>query len=223
VSAIVLAGVIPPTVLSQVRMRMAAGPFISGKLSAVGKASALKNNLLLAPDSPAAVEATDLVAGALQASPLFQVAAWPDAMLRPQLCRYEVGMTYGDHIDAAIMGQPPESIRCDIALTVCLNDGAEYDGGELIMDSVGLPQAWKGRAGDAIVYPADTVHRVAPVTRGVREVAVSWIQSLVRQPERRRILFDLRHALNALEAASPPPPETEVIRRSYFNLIRMWA
>ena len=204
-------------------MRMAAGPFISGKLSAVGKASALKNNLLLAPDSPAAVEATDLVAGALQASPLFQVAAWPDAMLRPQLCRYEVGMTYGDHIDAAIMGQPPESIRCDIALTVCLNDGAEYDGGELIMDSVGLPQTWKGRAGDAIVYPADTVHRVAPVTRGVREVAVSWIQSLVRQPERRRILFDLRHALNALEAAAAPPPETEVIRRSYFNLIRMWA
>src|SRR5439155_17185336 len=126
----------------------------------------LKNNLLLAPDSARALEAADLLAAALQASPAFQLAAWPDAMLRPQLCRYEVGMTYGDHVDAAIMGQPPESIRCDIALTVCLNDSSEYDGGELIIDSVGLPQSWKGHAGDAILYPADTVHRVTPVTRG---------------------------------------------------------
>ncbi|HVY38275.1 MAG TPA: Fe2+-dependent dioxygenase [Polyangia bacterium] len=222
-SAIVLAGVIPPDVLGEVRARLATGSFVSGKLSAVGRAVAIKDNLLLAPASPAAVEATDLLARALQASPAFQVAAWPDAMLRPQLCRYEVGMTYGDHVDAAVMGQPPESIRCDVAITVCLNDGSEYDGGELIIDSVGLPRSWKGRAGDAIVYPADTVHRVTPVTRGVREVAVSWIQSLVREPERRRILFDLRHALDGLDGASPPPPETEAIRRSYFNLIRMWA
>lgn len=222
-SAIVLPGVVPPNVLSEIRARLASGSFISGKLSAVGGAAAIKNNLLLAPGSPAAVEATDLLARALQASPAFQVAAWPDAMLRPQLCRYEVGMTYGDHVDAAVMGQPPESIRCDVAITVCLNDGADYDGGELIIDTVGLPRSWKGRAGDAIVYPADTVHRVRPVTRGVREVAVSWIQSLVREPERRRILFDLRHALDALDASASPPPETEAVRRSYFNLIRMWA
>jgi len=223
VSAIPLPGVIPPDVLSQIRARMAAGAFISGKLSAVGKATEIKNNLMLAPDSAPALEATDLLTAALQASPAFQLAAWPDAMLRPQLCRYEVGMTYGDHIDAAIMGQPPESIRCDIAITVCLNDGSEFEGGELLIDSIGLARSWKGRAGDAIVYPADTVHRVAPVTRGVREVAVSWIQSLVREPERRRILSDLRRALDALDASPAPPPETEAIRRSYFNLIRMWT
>jgi PKHD-type hydroxylase len=223
VSAIVLAGVVPSNVLDEIRTRLASGSFISGKLSAVGRAAAIKNNLLLTPGSPAALDATDLLARALQASPAFQAAAWPDAMLRPQLCRYEVGMTYGDHVDAAIMGQPPESIRCDVAITVCLNDGSEYDGGELVIDSVGLSRSWKGRAGDAIVYPADTVHRVTPVTRGVREVAVSWIQSLVREADRRRILFDLRHALDALDASAPPPPETEAIRRSYFNLIRMWA
>lgn len=222
-SAIVLAGVVPSNVLNEIRTRLASGSFISGKLSAVGRAAAIKNNLLLTPGSPAALDATDLLARALQASPAFQAAAWPDAMLRPQLCRYEVGMTYGDHVDAAIMGQPPESIRCDVAITVCLNDGSEYDGGELVIDSVGLSRPWKGRAGDAIVYPADTVHRVTPVTRGVREVAVSWIQSLVREADRRRILFDLRHALDALDASAPPPPETEAIRRSYFNLIRMWA
>lgn len=222
-SAIVLSSVIPPDVLARIRARMASGPFIPGKLSAVGEASALKHNLLLSLGSPGAAEATELLAGALQASAAFQAAAWPDAMLRPQLCRYEVGMTYGDHVDAAIMGQPPESIRCDVAVTVCLNDGSEYDGGELIIDSVGLPHSWKGRAGDAIVYPADTVHRVTPVTRGVREVAVSWLQSLVREPQRRRILFDLRRALDTLEASPSPPPETDAIRRSYFNLIRMWT
>jgi PKHD-type hydroxylase len=223
VSAIVLAGIVPPNVLAQIRARMASGKFISGKLSAVGKAVAIKDNLLLAPDSPAAIEATDLLAGALQASPAFQAAVWPDAMLRPQLCRYEIGMTYGDHVDAAIMGHPPDNIRCDVALTVCLNDGSDYDGGELIIDTAGVPRSWKGRSGDAIVYPADTLHRVTPVTRGVREVAVSWIQSMVREPDRRRILFDLRTALDALDALPTPPPETESLRRSYLNLIRMWA
>ncbi len=222
-SAIVLPGILPANVLAQIRSRMATGTFISGKSSAVGRAVAIKDNLLLAPDSPAAIEAADLLGGALQSSPAFQTAVWPEAMLRPLLCRYDVGMSYGDHVDGAIMGEAPEHIRCDIAITICLSDGADYDGGELVIDSAGVPRPWKGRAGDAIVYPADTMHRVSPVTRGVRDVAVSWIQSMVREPERRRILFDLRSALDALDGAPTPPPETEALRRSYFNLIRMWA
>ena len=78
-------------------------------------------------------------------------------MLRPLICRYAVGMTYGDHVDAAIMGEAPEHLRCDIAITICLNDAADYDGGELVIDTAGVPRSWKGRAGDAIVYPADTL------------------------------------------------------------------
>jgi PKHD-type hydroxylase len=132
-------------------------------------------------------------------------------------------MTYGDHVDGAIMGQGAEQIRCDVAVTVCISDASDYDGGELLIDTAGVPRAWKGNAGDAIVYPADTLHRVAPVTRGTRDVAVAWLQSLVREPGRRRILFDLRVALDALDASPSPPPETENLRRSYFNLIRMWA
>ena len=222
-SAIVLAGIIPANVLTQIRTRLAAGKFISGKLSAVGKASAIKDNLLLSPDSPGAGEIAELLAGALQTNAAFQTATWPDAMLRPLICRYDVGMTYGDHVDAAIMGESPDQIRCDIAITICLNDASDYDGGELVIDSAGVPRSWKGRAGDAIVYPADTLHRVSPVTRGARDVAVSWIQSMVREPERRRILFDLRAALDAFDASAAPPAETEALRRSYFNLIRMWA
>lgn len=222
-SAIVLAGIIPADVLTQIRTRVAAGKFISGKLSAVGKAAAIKDNLVLSPDSPGGDEIIELLAGALQASPAFQTATWPDAMVRPLICRYGVGMTYGDHVDGAIMGEAPEHIRCDVAITICLNDASDYDGGELVIDSAGVPRSWKGRAGDAIVYPADTLHRVEPVTRGARDVAVSWIQSMVREPERRRILFDLRAVLDALDASSAPPPEAEALRRSYFNLIRMWA
>jgi PKHD-type hydroxylase len=230
-SAIVIANVVAPEVVAQIRATMAGGPFISGKATAVDGAAAIKENLLLAPDSPACARALDLLAGALEAHSGFQTAAWPEAMLRPHFCRYEVGMGYGNHVDAALMGEPASSslIRCDVAVTVCLNDAEEYDGGELIIDPAGVPTSWKGSAGDAIVYSADTLHRVAQVTRGVRVVAVSWIQSMVREPERRRILHDLRSVLDALDqAAAGAAPlaqasPVETLRRSYLNLIRMWA
>jgi PKHD-type hydroxylase len=223
VSAIVLPGIVPANVLAQIRARMAIGPFVSGKTSAVGRAASIKENVMLAVDSPTEREAVDLLAGALQASSAFQVAAWPDAMMRPMFCRYGVGGKYGDHVDAAIMGEPESPLRCDVAMTVCLSDASEYDGGELVIDTAGVPRSWKGNAGDAIVYPADTLHRVSEVTRGARDVAVTWIQSMVREPERRRILFDLRSVLDAFDTSATPPPQTEALRRSYLNLMRMWA
>lgn len=223
VSAIVIAGGVPSEIVSGIRSAIAAGPFISGKVTAVGRAVTIKDNLILAPDAPATARASDLLVGALQANPFFQAATWPEAMRQPFFCRYEVGMKYGDHVDGALMGDAPSQIRCDIAMTVCLSDGVEYEGGELVMDTAGVPTAWKGQAGDVIVYPADTVHRVAQVTRGVRDVAISWIQSMVREPGRRRILFDLKSALDGLDQSAEPPPLVEALRRSYFNLIRMWA
>ena len=140
-----------------------------------------------------------MLVGALKANQSFQAAAWPDAMLRPMFCRYGVGMKYGDHVDGAIMGEGSSQVRCDVAMTVCLSDAAEYDGGELVIDAVGAPVNWRGQAGDVIVYPASTLHRVNEVTRGTRDVAVSWIQSMVRDGERRRILYDLRAALDAFD------------------------
>ena len=108
-------------------------------------------------------------------------------------------------------------------MTVCLSDATEYEGGELIIDAAGVPTGWRGKAGDLILYPADTLHRVTEVTRGTRDVAISWIQSMVREGARRRILFDLKTALEAFDASPTPPAEAEAIRRSYLNLIRMWA
>jgi len=95
-----------------------AGPFVSGKVSAVGRAQAIKDNLVLVPDAPGAVEAVEMLVGALKANPAFQAAAWPEAMLRPMFCRYGVGGKYGDHVDGAIMGDPGSQVRSDIAMTV---------------------------------------------------------------------------------------------------------
>jgi len=223
VSAIVLPGAVPAEIVTQIRARISGGRFVSGRETATGGAKSIKHNLQLAGGDAAEARAVELLVGALQAHALFQVATWPDAMMRPMFCRYQAGMGYGDHIDGAIMGEPPDLIRCDIAVTVCLSDASEYEGGELVIDAAGLPQAWKGRAGDVIAYPADTLHHVAEVTRGIREVAVLWIQSLVRDPARRRILYDLRSALDAMDLRDPHPPELETIRRTYFNLIRMWV
>jgi PKHD-type hydroxylase len=132
-------------------------------------------------------------------------------------------MTYGDHVDAAMMGDPPMQMRCDIAVTVWLVDGASYDGGELVTDTDAAGQSWKGDAGDCVVYAADTLHRVAPVTRGVREVAVFWVQTMIRDEWQRRILFDLLGVLERLQAAPGPSAEAETLRRIYHNLIRRWA
>lgn len=222
-SAIIIEDALAPEVLAQIRAVLVGGRFVPGSQTAVGGAATVKNNLQLAPDSPAAARAAELLVGALQGCQAFQSATWTDAMMTPLFARYEVGMTYGNHIDGALMGEPPMMLRCDIAVTVCLSDGSTYDGGELVIDAAGVSRAWKGKAGDVIIYPADTLHRVAPVTRGVREVAVFWIQSLIRDPGRRRILHDLKSALDVLDRSPEPPPHVEALRRSYFNLIRMWV
>jgi PKHD-type hydroxylase len=221
-SAIILTQAVSADIVAQIRARISGGRFVDGRATAIGGAAASKHNLQLTRDDPAEGRAVELLVGALQGHTLFQEAVWPDAMMRPQFCRYQPGMRYAAHIDGAIMGEPPNLIRCDIAVTVCLNDGSEYDGGELVIDLAGMPRSWKGVAGDVIVYAADTLHRVNEVTRGVREVAVLWVQSLVRDPGQRRVLFDLRSALDAMDLAPEPSPHVETIRRTYFNLIRMW-
>jgi PKHD-type hydroxylase len=221
-SGIILAKAVPADVLTEIRACLSQGRFVDGRSTAVGGAARSKHNLQMARDDLAERRAVELLVGALGNHAPFQEATWPDAMMRPQFCRYEPGMGYADHIDGALLGEAPDLIRCDIAVTVCLSDGSDYEGGELVIDTAGMAQAWKGSAGDAVIYAADTLHRVNEVTRGVRDVAVLWVQSLVRDPRQRRILFDLRAALDAMDLAPEQSPQVETIRRSYFNLIRMW-
>jgi PKHD-type hydroxylase len=208
--------------IASIRTALASGPFQPGTTTAFGSAARVKNNVQLAPQSEAAAKANKILVAALRDHAAFQSATYMAAMTLPTFCRYDPGMSYGEHIDSPIMGGSP-LLRTDISVTVSLSDAATYDGGELVIDIAGVPQRWKGNAGDCILYSSDTLHRVEPVIRGARLVAIFWIQSLVRDPGKRRILYDVSRVLDRLGNSSPGEPHTELLRQSYMNLLRLWA
>ncbi len=179
---------------------------------------------MLAPDSPAAAEAVELLVGALKANQAFQAAAWPDAMLRPLFCRYGVGMKYGDHVDGAIMGDPASQVRCDVAMTVCLSDATEYEGGELIIDAAGVPTGWRGKAGDLDPVPgrhASSGERKSPAARATSRSRGS--RAWCARGRAGASCSTSRPRSTPSTPCPTPPVEAEAIRRSYLNLIRMWA
>ena len=126
-----------------------------------------------------------IAADAVRRSFLFQAATYPKALSRPRLCSYGPGMDYRDHLDIPIIGKT--QMRTDISVTISLSNADAYDGGELVIDSDGVERRWKGDAGDCVVYPSDSIHRVETVTRGERSVVIFWVQSLVRDQARRQI------------------------------------
>jgi PKHD-type hydroxylase len=201
---------------------IAGGSFVSGSRTAAGAAARVKNNEQLDVHSETAQQAGTLLIATLRANPVFEAATLPARIVAPRFSRCGPGMGYGDHLDAPLMSDLPP-IRTDIAVTVFLADAANYDGGELTIHTDYGPHRFTGGAGHCVVYPADMLHRVEVVTRGERIVSFFWIQSLVRDPERRRILFDLADAVECLDGAAHPRIDVERLRRCHANLIRMWA
>jgi PKHD-type hydroxylase len=132
-------------------------------------------------------------------------------------------MTYGDHVDDAIMGKSGPRFRSDVSMTVFLRDPEGYDGGELVIRTAFGDQKVKLPAGDAVIYPSSSLHHVAEVTRGERLVALSWIQSHVRDPARRELLHELNQAREHLLKRAPAEQTTARVDRSFSNLVRMWA
>ena len=132
-------------------------------------------------------------------------------------------MRYGDHVDDPIMGTGEGLYRTDIAITIFLNDPANYDGGELVVNTAFGEQKVKLPAGDAVMYPASSLHCVAEVTRGERLVAVTWVQSLVRDPAKRELLYDFNQVRERLLNEMPDHPDTVRINTVYVNLFRMWG
>jgi PKHD-type hydroxylase len=195
--------------------------FTDGKATAFGAARAVKNNLQSEPGGPEPDESRRMVLAALSHSSDFQSFALPNRLVIPTFARYTPGMEYGWHLDSAIAGAGAP-LRSDLACTVFLSEPDTYDGGELVLDLATGEQEIKLSAGEAVVYPATTVHRVAKVTRGVRLVAITWIQSLVRDERIRGILYDLMRAHQIAEQRN----ETEaamLINKSYQNMLRIAA
>jgi PKHD-type hydroxylase len=139
------------------------------------------------------------------------------------VARYRPGMTYGDHVDDPIMGSTGPRFRSDVSMTVFLGPPEDYEGGELVVRTPFGEKRIKPGAGDAVVYPSASVHRVEEVTRGERLVALTWIQSYVRDAARRELLFELDQARVHLLRSDPDAETSKYVDRSYANLLRMWG
>lgn len=208
--------------VKKARGMLAGAGFVDGRLSAGWAAQRVKHNEELEPGAPEVEALNKLVLGSLYEHPVFRSATLPHRLSGAYFARYTAGMSYGAHIDDPVMGEGTR-YRSDIALTVFLSDPEEYDGGELSVRTAFGDKEVKLPAGHAVIYPASSLHRVAEVTRGERLVAVAWAQSLVRDPARRELLYDLDTCRQTLRNVTPDAEVTAKVDQIYVNLMRMWA
>jgi PKHD-type hydroxylase len=216
-------GILDQNQLATAHKLIAAGKYSDGDTSAGLAARRVKHNEELVLDQAQMSDLNNLVMNSLVNHPVYRSAALPLRIAAPYYAHYSKGMSYGSHVDDPIMGRGSELYRSDVSVTVFLNSPEEYDGGELVIQTSFGEQQVKLPAGDAVLYPSSSVHRVAEVSRGKRLVAVSWIQSLVQEPEKRALLHDLNQARETLLHEKPDADETRQVNHSYVNLVRMWS
>lgn len=193
-----------------------------GRITAGHQSARVKRNLQLAQDHPIARELAAELLGRLAAHPAFIAAALPHKVFPPLFNAYREGMDFGSHIDNAIRGDE-DKLRTDISCTLFLSAPEEYDGGELVVEDLYGTHAVKLAAGSMVLYPASSLHRVTPVTRGTRLAAFFWVQSLVRDPLQRRMLLDLDLSIQGLRRAHGESAELVTLSGLYHNLLRRWA
>ncbi|HEV8015988.1 MAG TPA: Fe2+-dependent dioxygenase [Stellaceae bacterium] len=218
-------GVVKPDQVTAFRALLDRADWVDGRGSAGFMAERVKHNQEVPPTHPAAQQIGAAILGALAANPLFIAVALPLRICPPFFNRYQGGETYGTHNDSALINVPgaPGPVRGDLAATLFLTAPETYDGGELIVeDTYGLHRV-KLPAGDLILYPASSLHRVAPVTRGARVSSFFWIQSMVRDDSQRALLVSLDRARGELHRALPDNPAVMQVLNIYHNLLRMWA
>jgi len=215
---------IPEDLLKDLQTRLAAAEFEDGRITAGVDARTVKNNRQLAPRSPLAEELGDAILKRIGSLPELVGVTFPQRISRPMFSSYTPGMEYGLHVDNGVLQTRQGPIRSDIAMTIFLSPPDSYDGGELMIEDIGVGHhRMKMAAGSAFAYPATSLHRVAPVTRGVRLACVLWIQSQIRDPGQRRILVDLDNAAGILRKRDPNSAELKLVLASYHNLLRLWA
>src|SRR5687767_707116 len=199
--------------------------WVDGRVTAGPQSGRAKDNMQLPEQHPAARELGDLILAALERNPLFMAAALPLKVFPPLFNRYEVGQSFGNHVDNAIrqVTGTPHRVRTDLAATLFLTSLEEYDGGELLVEDTYGVHNIKLPAGHMILYPASSLHHVRPVTRGRRIASFFWIQSMVRDDIQRTLLFDLDMAIRQISSDMPDHPSTSQLTGVYHNLLRRWA
>jgi PKHD-type hydroxylase len=214
--------------VSQARQLIEQAVWEDGRATAGQQSAIAKRNRQLPHDSEARTAVADTILAALSANGLFMSAALPKAIFPPLINRYDAaeGHGFGDHVDNAIRFLPDGSgrIRTDLSATVFLSGPDEYDGGELVVEDSYGSHAVKLAAGDMILYPATSLHRVEPVTRGTRFASFFWIESMVRDDGQRTLLLDMDAAIRTLaQSAGDQDPAIVSLTGTYHNLLRRWA
>lgn len=195
--------------------------FADGKLTASMAAKEVKNNLQIEANNENLAEIQKIISAALAQSPLFNIAALPKTVYPFLVSKYSAGKYYGWHVDSPMMGNPP--IRTDLAMTIFLSDPSTYEGGELMIQSDTGTSNFKPAKGDAVLYPCQYLHCVNEIKSGERVAAVTWVQSNVKDPGQRQILFHLNQVHSAMYQQAPNAPATNLLLQTHSNLFRMWA
>jgi PKHD-type hydroxylase len=218
--------VLTPSALARCRAIVGAADWADGKITAGTQSEQVKNNRQLAEDSEAARAARAIVLDGLGKSALFITGALPKKTYPPLFNRYDgASNAFGNHIDNSVRTSPITGawVRTDLSATLFLSEPEEYDGGELVIEDTFGSQSIKLAAGDLILYPASSVHRVEPVTRGCRLASFFWVESMVRDNARRRLLFDLDMSILTLRGSNGDTEPVISLTGCYHNLLRMWA
>jgi len=211
--------------VADMRQRLDAADWIDGRATVGTQGAQVKRNRQLPETSPVGLELGNIILKALANNPLFFAAALPMRYMPPLFNRYEGGEHYGFHIDGSVRSIPGSnlSLRTDLSCTLFLCDPDEYDGGELIVADTYGEHEVKLPAGDMILYPSSSLHKVEPVTRGARVCSFFWVQSMVADDGRRTMLFELDQQIQKLRAKLGDTEEIVALTGHYHNLLRQWA
>jgi PKHD-type hydroxylase len=216
--------VLDATQVADFRKRLAVAGWTDGRITAGYQSARAKDNLQLPEFDPVARELSAAMRAALDRSPLFFAAALPRRIFTPLFNLYKEGNGFGDHVDNAVRyeqtGQP---VRTDLSATLFLSGPEEYDGGELVIGAASGTHSVKLPAGDMVLYPATTIHKVEAITRGERHACFFWIQSMVRDEGERTLLFNLDLAIQKLNQEHPGHAAAVELVGVYHNLLRKWA
>lgn len=213
-----------PNLLAQIKQAIGGLSWRDGRETAGAVARKVKQNEQAITHEGAGKQLRDRLTPLISENVVVKAATRPRRISAPMISRTADGGHYGAHVDNAMMGAANARIRSDISFTLFLSEPEEYEGGELVIHAAGLTQSIKGRAGELILYPSTSIHEVRPVTGGARIVCVGWIESMIRDPAQREMLFDLENLRANLRQKLPDgSPELLTVDKTVSNLIRMWG
>ena len=218
--------VLTPVEVDHVHKVLAETAWVDGNATSGVQSALAKNNLQVPEDAPEARALGEIILRALGNNAMFNSAAFPLRVFPPLFNRYDAGMGFDAHVDNAIryISSARQRVRTDVSATLFLSDPADYDGGELVIEDTYGEQSVKLAAGDIVIYPADSLHRVNPVTRGSRWASFFWVQSMIRDDGNRALLHRFDQSVTLARAAlGDKHPAVLGLTSTFHNLLRKWA